>query len=391
MHHVKLYVKARAHNDIPVSLLSLPIEIVPSSLICALSGPKLFKMQIYTSDKTSPRSFPWLWYLRLVALVVTLIVLGITASNTATFHDIGCDAPGRVSFNLAVSILSLIALVYFILASGPSRTTRLLPWFIWGQLALDALMFIFWLSAAATSSYSCTDLCNACGILDGYVFFDSESCECSDFFYKRDYSPRRGNVLQPRRSHSSSPSSGSTVGGTIAAKQAFDAIMTVLFALFIAADIFWVLKSRRSGTATAPAPTIGAPMKNEEAGMSAGGGGAPTYTQEPGSQYNYPMAPQGGYTGQPMQNQAGSPQQSMPQEAYSGGHYPQGQPQYPSQTSYPQGQQVPLQTYPSPQGEYPPQYGGSAPQQASYPEPRDGVSEMHSPTEPPKMNDPYHI
>lgn len=134
---------------------------------------------------------------------------------------------GRTSADFdSKSILSLIALVYFILASGPSRTTRLLPWFIWGQLALDALMFIFWLSAAATSSYSCTDLCNACGILDGYVFFDSESCECSDFFYKRDYSPRRGNVLQPRRSHSSSPSSGSTVGGTIAAKQAFDAIMT---------------------------------------------------------------------------------------------------------------------------------------------------------------------
>ena len=102
VHHVKLYVKARAHNDIPVSLLSLPIEIVPSSLICALSGPKLFNMQIYTNDKTSPRSFPWLWYLRLVALVVTLIVLGITSSNTATFLDIGCNAPGRVSYNLAV-------------------------------------------------------------------------------------------------------------------------------------------------------------------------------------------------------------------------------------------------------------------------------------------------
>lgn len=124
------------------------------------------------------------------------------------------------------SILSFIALLYFILASGPSRTTRLLPWFIWGQLALDALMFIFWLSAAATSSYSCTDLCNACGIFDGYVFFDSESCECSDFFFKRDYSPRPVNVLQPRRSHSSRRSSDSTVGGSIAAKQAFDAIMT---------------------------------------------------------------------------------------------------------------------------------------------------------------------
>ena len=129
------------------------------------------------------------------------------------------------------SVLSLIALIYFILASGPSRTTRLLPWFIFGQLALDAIMFIFWLAAGATSSYSCNDLCTACGIDDGYVYFDTESCECSTLFFKRDYSPRRGNVLQQR----SRPAkrSDTTVGGTIAAKQAFDAVMTYVLATWI--------------------------------------------------------------------------------------------------------------------------------------------------------------
>ncbi len=124
------------------------------------------------------------------------------------------------------SIISLVALVYFLLASGPSRTTRVLPWLIWGQLVLDAILFIFWLAAGATSSYSCTDLCNACGILEGYVSFDTESCECSDLFFKRDYSPRRGSVLQLRRNRPSRRDSGTTVGGTIAAKQAFDAVMT---------------------------------------------------------------------------------------------------------------------------------------------------------------------
>ncbi|CAD6580762.1 MAG: hypothetical protein ASARMPRED_000320 [Alectoria sarmentosa] len=343
-------------------------------------------MQIYTSDKTSARSFPWLWYLRLVALIFTFIVLGITASNSATFHSIGCDAPGKLSYNLAVSILSLIALFYFILASGPSRITRTLPWFIWGQLALDALMFIFWLSAGATSSYSCTDLCNACGIIDGYVYFDSESCECSTLFFKRDSSPRPVNVLQPRRSISGGGSTDSTGGGSIAAKQAFDAIMTVLFAVFIAADFFWIINSRRSGTTTASAPTIGAPMNNEEAGMPVGGGGAPIYTPKPGSEYNNQLDPRGAYTGQSTQSQGGSPQQPMSQEPYSGGQYSQGQAQYSSQTSYPQDQQIPLQTYPSPQGEYPPQYGGPVPQQTSYPEPPNGVSEMHSPTEVSKTN-----
>ena len=124
------------------------------------------------------------------------------------------------------SIISLVALIYFMLASGPSRTTRLLPWFIWGQLALDAIMFIFWLAAGATSSYSCTDLCTACGIFEGYVYFDSESCECTELLFKRNYSPRPGSVLQQRRSRPSRRDSDTTVGGTIVAKQAFDAVMT---------------------------------------------------------------------------------------------------------------------------------------------------------------------
>ena len=128
---------------------------------------------------------------------------------------------------LPKSVLSLVALIYFIFASGPSRGTRLLPWFIWGQLALDAIMFIFWLSAGATSSYSCDDLCTVCGVLDGFVYFDSQTCECySDLFYKRDFSPRPMNLLQSRGDLSKRRRSNSTVGGSIAAKQAFDAVMT---------------------------------------------------------------------------------------------------------------------------------------------------------------------
>ena len=137
--------------------------------------------------------------------------MSISIPVSSTLADFGCQ-----------SALSLIALIYFILASGPSRATRLLPWFVVGQLALDALIFICWLSAAATSSYSCTDLCNVCGILDGYVDFDSQSCICyEELNLKRDFSQKPGNMLQSRRSHSNS-----TAVGSIAAKQAFDAVMT---------------------------------------------------------------------------------------------------------------------------------------------------------------------
>ena len=59
-------------------------------------------MQIYTKDKTSPRGFSWIWFIRLFQIVITLIVLGITAADVTSFHGIGCNAPSKLSFNLAV-------------------------------------------------------------------------------------------------------------------------------------------------------------------------------------------------------------------------------------------------------------------------------------------------
>ena len=59
-------------------------------------------MQIYTTDKTSPRGFSWIWFIRLFQIVITLVVLAITAANVTSFHDIGCSAPSKLSFNLAV-------------------------------------------------------------------------------------------------------------------------------------------------------------------------------------------------------------------------------------------------------------------------------------------------
>lgn len=59
-------------------------------------------LQIYTRDKTSPGGFQWIWFIRFFQIVITLIVLGITAANVTSFHDIGCSAPGKLDFNLAV-------------------------------------------------------------------------------------------------------------------------------------------------------------------------------------------------------------------------------------------------------------------------------------------------
>lgn len=131
------------------------------------------------------------------------------------------------------SVLSFFALIYFILATGPSPQARLLPWFIWGQLGLDALMFILWLAAAASSSYNCSDLCNACSAYS-VLSYDTDVCFCVDNtgIFKRTYSPKPKGVLHARSPKSylsgvsGSRSSSGGRGSILAARQAFDAIMT---------------------------------------------------------------------------------------------------------------------------------------------------------------------
>ena len=129
------------------------------------------------------------------------------------------------------AVISFFVLVYFLLSTGPKPQLRLLPWFLFGQLGLDAFMFVLWLAASASSSYSCNDLCSACNYIYDYVVYDTEACICVDVLDKRSTSPKPNGMLEGRTPRarlgggSSSDSYGSG-GSTIAAKQAFDAIMT---------------------------------------------------------------------------------------------------------------------------------------------------------------------
>jgi len=104
-------------------------------------------------------------------------------------------------------------------------------------------MFVLWLAAAASSSYSCDDLCNACAGA-GDVNYNSQYCVCSvvnDSFenaFKRSYSPNSRGLLEGRgpRSHNSRSSSQSPDAesrSANAAKKAFDAIMTCVLALHV--------------------------------------------------------------------------------------------------------------------------------------------------------------
>lgn len=116
---------------------------------------------------------------------------------------------------------------------------KVLPWLVWGQIAIDAVMFVFWIAAAATSRFGCSDLCDACANL--LLEYNLE-CPCQVTLYdtypyanpydKRDMSPApRGlaGALEARRVGSSSSRGSRYVAAhrndSIKARTAFDALM----------------------------------------------------------------------------------------------------------------------------------------------------------------------
>lgn len=132
------------------------------------------------------------------------------------------------------AVLTIVAVIYFILATGPSNVFKVLPWLVWGQLALDAVMFIFWIAAAATSTFSYTDLCDACPyeFVDyaGFVYDCTTGAYESDVYDNNLYlrglagvqkrAGRAGQTGRARRHNKRGTSLGRT---------ALDAIMTCVF------------------------------------------------------------------------------------------------------------------------------------------------------------------
>jgi hypothetical protein len=101
----------------------------------------------------------------------------------------------------------MFAMFYLILSTGK---LSILPHIIYAQVPIDFLLTILWIAAAATSRYTCNDLCSNC--------FPGLDCTCSLEYNKRDlgfsYTRDLGFSLTPRAprgaSHHSSSSGGSS-------------------------------------------------------------------------------------------------------------------------------------------------------------------------------------
>lgn len=112
-----------------------------------------------------------------------------------------------------------------ILSTGKTALFRVVPWIVWGQLALDVFMFIIWIAASGASQYNCTDLCNACPIYSE-LYSTGLYCFCSsDYLYKkRDQSPAVKGLAAPIQERAYKYNRGPGVN-LKNAKVAFDAIM----------------------------------------------------------------------------------------------------------------------------------------------------------------------
>ena len=51
------------------------------------------------TDKTSPRGFSWIWYIRIAQFIITLLVIALAALNANAWRD--CSVPGKIAWNIA--------------------------------------------------------------------------------------------------------------------------------------------------------------------------------------------------------------------------------------------------------------------------------------------------
>lgn len=205
------------------------------------------------------------------------------------------------------AVLSFIVLVVLLLSTGPNPQLRVIPWFIWGQLALDVFMWIIWVAAAGTTTLGCNDLCDACSAL--YSANDLY-CTCSGATYqwdKRDQSPAPAAVLARSLHERAYGKSHKFGGGRVAGRVALDSIITVTFAFTTAMGIFWIFKNRRSGAANVALAPSASPQHLESQPVAQ-------------STQVYPDKMDGTYPNQPQQQGAYPPQGQVQMQQ---GGYPQ--------------------------------------------------------------------
>lgn len=69
-----------------------------------------------STDKSAPRGFPWVWHIRLVQILLTLIILAIAGRVAAAISDGDggdCHVPPKVAWNIACVSASVYYRFFF--------------------------------------------------------------------------------------------------------------------------------------------------------------------------------------------------------------------------------------------------------------------------------------
>lgn len=68
-----------------------------------------------STDKSAPRGFTWMWYIRFVQILLTLIVIAVAAKVAAAISNGGdCHVPPKVAWNIACVGASVIYRFFFL-------------------------------------------------------------------------------------------------------------------------------------------------------------------------------------------------------------------------------------------------------------------------------------
>lgn len=100
----------------------------PCFLSSTASSASLFSfaMSLFSNmnDKSAMRAWPWLWYIRLVQIFITLLVLILAALDANAVQDYlpNCGVPPRIAYNLAC-VCSVMVVVRQLIATD--QTCRL--------------------------------------------------------------------------------------------------------------------------------------------------------------------------------------------------------------------------------------------------------------------------
>lgn len=113
IHSIYCFIDISLPLPLPLSPQLFPSFSPFDFLARARATPFTMSLLTNMTDKTLPRGFRWIWFIRLLQLVIALLVLILAAVDIQSVRNLydGCGTPSRIAFNLACVSTGLMMMV----------------------------------------------------------------------------------------------------------------------------------------------------------------------------------------------------------------------------------------------------------------------------------------